>query len=330
MRERHFRGLRQEGSILLLVLFMCMGVAVVVQSLFVVVVCAERAMSDERAGRERMEEKDQGLAELRQRALGEWVAMPWAPVGREPAMVEGALFELPEGNGWVLRAIVRQDPRISRLSTSAWLERGRDGIEVPSAALVAWDVAAAEGRDLPWLEAETGQAAGGGEPREEAAAVGYLHTLPAEPTLGSGCVLNAMSERWRLDPGWRELGVADEGSTVAAGPGVTFMGGGRGQTMRLTEGASVTALDSPALVVVTGGADLDARGRGDFYGVMVVDEGSVRLEGTIVHGAVFVTRTADFGVTGKIVFSRALLRWATDRSLTRVRLVPGTRWEGTE
>jgi hypothetical protein len=49
-----------------------------------------------------------------------------------------------------------------------------------------------------------------------------------------------------------------------------------------------------------------------------------------VHGAVFATDTLDLGETGHIFFSRSVLRWATDRSLVRVRLVPGTRKEGME
>jgi hypothetical protein len=84
------------------------------------------------------------------------------------------------------------------------------------------------------------------------------------------------------------------------------------------------------LVVVTGGADLDARDRGDLYGVIVVDQGSVQLDGTVLHGAVFATGEVALGQTGQILYSPQVLRWATDRSLHRVRLVPGTRWEGTE
>jgi hypothetical protein len=84
------------------------------------------------------------------------------------------------------------------------------------------------------------------------------------------------------------------------------------------------------LVLVTGGATLDARGKGDLYGVLVVDDGDLLLEGTIVHGAVFATGTVIFGDTGGILFTRPILRWATDRSLVRVRLIPGTRRESME
>jgi hypothetical protein len=91
-----------------------------------------------------------------------------------------------------------------------------------------------------------------------------------------------------------------------------------------------TSPDDPGLLVVTGGARLDAGGRGDLYGVMVVDEGDVLLDGTVLHGALFATGEVDFGGSGAVLFSRPILRWATDRSLVRARLVPGTRSETIE
>jgi hypothetical protein len=80
----------------------------------------------------------------------------------------------------------------------------------------------------------------------------------------------------------------------------------------------------PCLVILAGGANLDARNFGEFYGVIVVDDGSVQLDGTVVHGAVFASETVSLGDSGEILFSPAVLRWATDRSLRRTRLVPGT------
>ena len=62
----------------------------------------------------------------------------------------------------------------------------------------------------------------------------------------------------------------------------------------------------------------------------MIDDGSVALDGTTLHGAVFATGSVDLGETGRVVYNRSILRWATDRSLVRTRLVPGSRWEGTE
>jgi hypothetical protein len=54
------------GSALILVLFACLATAVVLQSLCTVLLIAERALVDESVGRERLGEKDEGLAILRQ------------------------------------------------------------------------------------------------------------------------------------------------------------------------------------------------------------------------------------------------------------------------
>jgi hypothetical protein len=80
--------------------------------------------------------------------------------------------------------------------------------------------------------------------------------------------------------------------------------------------------------VLAGGATLDARDQGDLYGVLVVDGGSVLLDGTVVHGAVFASGRVSLGISGQVLFARDMLRWATDRSLSRARLLPGTRREG--
>ncbi len=71
LRERHreSRPGRQAGSALILVLFACLATAVVLQSLCTVLVFAERAVVDESVGRERLAEKDEALAILRQQAL---------------------------------------------------------------------------------------------------------------------------------------------------------------------------------------------------------------------------------------------------------------------
>ena len=140
---------------------------------------------------------------------------------------------------------------------------------------------------------------------------------------------------WTRD-GWKLRPAGDSNGDVGSGgDDVLCLGGGTlagwlGGNVALPSECGATAPDAPVLVVVTGGADLDARDRGDLYGVIVVDDGSVLLEGTVLHGAVFATGEVALGQTGQILFSREILRWATDRSLHRVRLVPGTRWEGLE
>ena len=84
-----------------------------------------------------MAEKDDGLAALRGYALTSWGPAPWTLVRPGPHAVEGRLSALEEECDWALNATVRQQPDVSRLMTSAWVERGRDGIDLPLAALVA-------------------------------------------------------------------------------------------------------------------------------------------------------------------------------------------------
>jgi hypothetical protein len=324
----------EAGSILILVLFVCLAVAVSVQALSTVVLCAQRAVADESSGRARVTERDEALAALRQEALTRWETLPWTVVKTEPKPVEGRVAELTGGEGWVMKATARHAPTASRLMTSGWLEKGRDGIDLPLAALVAGTVAAAPGRESPWLGIDAvAPPEGPGEQTDApvtgvgSSIVGYLRVIPSEPGVGEGCSLVALDPEWRLDPGWRALAAAD---AVAPGPDVTVLTGTSGQTVILSPESGGLAPDSPCLVLATGGMTLDARGRGDVYGVLVVDDGDILLDGTTVHGAVFASETFDVGETGCVLFCRTILRWATDSSLCRVRLVPGTREEGME
>jgi hypothetical protein len=337
----------------MLVLFACLAVAVVLQALCTVIACAERAVVDESVGRQRLGEKDEALAVLRQQALASWESSEMMSVGTGEGDAEGAVdgvvSDLPESRGWLMSALVRQRPTTSRLTTSAWLERGRDGVDLPLAVLVADEVTATAGRKIPWIEIAGGSGYVGdaGDAGSETGPGAAIHVVrsPLEPLLGPGCTVVDLRNPWRLDSGWANLEpkVADpedeasggpagvvEAIAVSLGPQALWISGRFGRSETLPENSNGLAPDAPVLVVVTGGATLDARYRGDIYGVIVVDDGSVLLDGTTLHGAVFTTRTVSLGVTGRLIFSRSILRWATDRSLNRVRLVPGTRWEGME
>jgi hypothetical protein len=356
---------RQAGSALILVLFACLATAVVLQSLCTVLVIAERALVDESVGRERLGEKDQALALLRQQALTSWQPTEWTDINvREggggsagEALGEGVVEELPDSGGWLMSATVRQDPSISRLTAAAWLERGRDGIDLPLAAVVAETVTATVGREIPWVEMEDGGTVGVGDTGAASGAVVHVVRPLLEPLFGEGCTTANLAASWRLDAGWANLdpvvgatelaigagGMSLVGGTaapagaapttaeppaVAPGPGVLWLSGRFGGSEILPADVGGLTLESPMLVVLTGGATLDARDRGDLYGVIVVDDGSVLLDGTTLHGAVFATKTVNLGDSGRLLYSRSILRWATDRSLNRVRLVPGTRSEG--
>jgi hypothetical protein len=326
----------ERGSTLLLVLFACLAVAVVVQTLTAVLVCAERTAVDESSGRQWWAEKEEGLRWLRGQASLSWTSLGWQEMPGGPEDLEGSLEAVASeaGAGWLMEAAVRQ-PAVSRMTVYARAERGRDGIDLPLAALVAGEVVTPGERTEPWLEAGSSQRP----------ARAFVVRTPAGAGLGPDCVLATLDKAWHLDDGWRRLAeqwvewtrvpdasvsggiVSGRAGGVAPGPRVLVMSGGPGQTLSL--GGEADHLDplAPVLVVVVGGAALDLRGRGDLCGVVVVDGGGVLLDGTRVRGAVFVTGVVDVGRTGGVVFGSDVLRWAADRSLSRVRLVPGSRRE---
>jgi hypothetical protein len=324
MRNSVFRR-PQQGSIVLFVLFVCLGVAVLVQSLSVIVVCTNQTIMAEESGRLRMAEKDQGLAAMRDQLLQAWGPMPWTVVSEGPLEVEGTAMVLPESQDWVLAATVRHEPEVSRIAVSAHVERGRDGLDLPLAGLVADEVSASSFRASPWLEVEGGAA----EPDpSRSGATAYVRKLPTAPVLGEGVMVDLLADRWRLDDVWRIFFREGAAGLTVGSPQVCVLAETDVLTVSLPEGWG-TAADAPGLVVVTGGASLDARGRGDLYGVIVVDDGDVLLADTRLHGALFASGTVELGSAGSVAYSRPILRWATDRSLQRVRLVPGTRWERT-
>lgn len=326
----------ETGSTVMLILLMCLAIAIVVQGAVGVLLCAERAVAEEAAGRERMAEKDEILMVLRQQVMERWQPIPWTSIGKG----EGRVAELPEGGAWLMTAEARQGSTVSRLATTAWIERGRDGIDLPVGALVAQTATAAEGRSLAWVDVD---------PEDPIVGLGvgdradcFLRHPPADMVVGAKCSQEVLPDRWRLDPGWlafctktaalhSSVKAAPDASTgsisVAAGPGVIALEGRPGDVEAFPDSGPGVAPDSPLLVVLTGGATLDMRDRGDFYGIIVVDSGSVLLEGTVVHGAVFVSDSVELGAEGQIMFSPSILRWATDRSLNRARLIPGTRSE---
>jgi len=350
--RRESRPDRQAGSALVLVLFACLATAVVLQSLCTVLVVAERAVVDESVGRERLAEKDEVLAILRQRALAKWQPREWTAIGAAgdategvgEILGEGLITELPESDGWVMSAAVRQDPAVSRLTTSAWLERGRDGIDLPLTGLVAEAVTATVGRVLPWVEIDGGGSLGTSDTGAAATAVVHVVIPLVEPLLGAGCAAGALAAPWRLDAGWAGVGsmeaaadgtngaaaTSDEMPAVTPGSGMAWVRGRFGGSEPFPANCAGLAPQTPFLVVLTGGATLDARNRGDIYGIIVVDDGSVLLEGTALHGAIFASGIVNLGDSGRVLYSQSVLRWATDRSLNRVRLVPGTREEGME
>ena len=335
-----------RGSVLLFVLFAALITAVSVQALSTVVLCATNTLLAEREGRSALGQQDQGLNELRSGALTNWQPIPWSPFqGKDSSTsgnMQGALIELPGYNGAAMEAVVRQELEVSTLTASALVEQGRDGLDLPFAAVVGARVKARSGRDQPWLwsnfESWSG-CASESECREVASA--WLLESHVEAPVADNCEILPLAEHWCLDEGWRQVlaspgGSQTTGLAVEASAGANVIGVGRTFLIQGRSGGSISfprEVLQPEegsgyfLIVLTGGANLDARYLGLVRGVIVVDEGSALLDGTTVCGAVIVTESVDVGATGTVVFCSSALRWATDQSLRRVRLVPGSRWE---
>lgn len=314
----------EHASVLILTLFVCLATMVVLQAAGAAILCAHRAVFDEGVGRQRLKEKDAILGLLRERSSELWGPTTWMALGTGEGMME-----LPsEGEEWLLLARARQESSLSIGETAVLVERARDGLDLPKAAIVADRVAVSEGRTAPWLSSEE-EIGIDGSPAADSVDC-FLGNLPQFPLLGPGCVIVEMADSWGLSSGWAaplfETGVSSPG--VGHNEQVFFLAGRVGLVENVATVCRGGDPSAPGLVVMTGGGTLDARNLGDFWGVLVADGGSMMLEGTTVHGAVFASDTLDLGMDGRVLFTRGVLRWATDRSLTRTRLVPGTRWEG--
>jgi hypothetical protein len=329
---------REEGSALLLMLFICLATATVLQAASTALLFAERAAADESVGRQRLQEKDEILSGLAVRAAGRWGELPWSAL----ATGEGALAQIAEDEEWLLTAQARQDEALSIGETSVWAERGRDGLDLPLAAVVAETMTGDAGRVTPWVGSDVRVGPAGESLGSDAGC--FLARTPEGILFGPECMADELEAEWHLSGGWLALSPdcgAGGGMPIAGGEGAIFLSGRAGHTCSPPSGAvgpgpeapaetAGSTPETPALVVMSGGGTLDLRGHGDIYAVVVVDDGSVLLEGTTVHGAVFATDTVDVGAEGQILFAKDVLRWATDRSLSRVRLVPGTRWESMD
>ncbi len=280
-------------------------------SLANMVLIGENAISSERDGRANLAKEDQLLGLLASRALATWAP---AEFELEPGVL-GRLSPDPAGSEWRLQATVfppwRRGGGLPPGQVSAMVERGRDGFDLPLAAVVGTALHADTARPVDTLVVPAG---------DGTTTVALVEPLPQAP---AGTEPRDLSEPWRLAPMTVE---ALEQGAVAAAPSVVVLSGAAGQSVTIPAGVRGDA-QTPLVVVVTGGADLDARDLGDLDAVLVVDEGGAQLDGTRLRGAVICSGTVDLGATGTVTYVPSHLRWATDQSLRRVRLVPGTRQE---
>jgi hypothetical protein len=317
------RALHQRGSALVFGLFACATVMIAIQILAVAVLWSERALADEVAGRQELAAVDSVLGSLRDQTRTQWGPALWEPVESTGIHMSYRLSAPGEGGDWVVWAEVAAGAAAQQRSTTVLVERGRDGVDLPLAAVVARCVRVTFGRETPWLmvEADIEGDLSSAEP-----AVAYVSTLQGPEILGEFSSLERLEGQWGLGEGWR---TALESRTIA-GRDVVVLHGEKGSTYPLQQLGGLGTSDRPVLIAITGGADLDATGLGTLWGVILAEGSSVMLDSTVVHGAVFAGETADLGANGQVVFNAAVLAWARDRSLQRARLVPGSRLEETE
>ncbi len=305
---------RQSGSAVMFALFACLVASVAVEMLVAAVICGQRALLDEGVGRDRLAAVDACLGERRQVASTSWGASPWEALGWAGSEVVGRLAEVEDGASWALRAEARTGDKEGNVIATALVERGRDGLDLPIAGIVADEVLAQVDRTLPWLV---------GDGCEVSAFVRYVN---GSMVVGEGCSVTVPEVRWELGEGWRLL-LAEALPTDSDVVVVETEGGA---SVNVPDKVRTSSCGSPVLVVAVGGGDLDMRDLGEVWGVIVVDGGSACIEGSVVHGAVCVTERVDVGARGQVVFDQQIWGWSHDGSLFRTRLVPGSRREGVE
>jgi hypothetical protein len=304
------RDADESGSVLVLSMVLCLGLMLLIGVLAGVLRTGEAALLAEARGRSAALVREEGLEALADAAAAQWIAsdIPLDGGGRAWSGEDTA-------SPLCLRAAVRAASSSETSGTivvEATVEQGRDGLDLPAAALTAGRL---------FLGGRSSDAAvrsaDGATPRLLVADVAGI-------TPGPSVEIVALDRPWELDDGWRRR--LEESAHPSSGR-VLLLAGNPGQEVRLPSIDPAATEQDPVLVVVTGGADLDATYAGSLAGVLVVDGGSLRLEGTRLEGSAACTGTLDLGETGFITLRRSVLRWATDRSLRVARLTPGTRSE---
>ncbi len=316
---------REDGSVLLTALLVCLGTALIVAALACAFSLAEASRDVEVEGRRLLGKAEEGLA----------CGLVLAESAWEPARLdveEGLVVTLtpvPGASGRLLRAVATMRNSSTTCMVSGIVERGQDGVDLPqraaAAAALDWDT----NRTQPVVSIELDPPAAEENTEGGAPPVNVLVTVAGTSTasahvFGDGVALE-IGRTWRLDAGTAALAVADgEGRSVLAVPE-----GAEIRRFLSHEGNQELGpyAEMPVILVGTGLGPLDATGLGELYGVILAGSGGVDLEGTVLHGAVFTEGALRFGVAGQVVFNEGILDWARYRSITRVRLVPGTREE---
>lgn len=334
----------EAGSALLLAVFMCLACAALCLALTGLIRLAQDVRLSELAGENVQSRAQDGLVRARDACL-----QAWGPItlrDDDGVNVQTSELDPQEPNRLEATAVVPAGGdgvrEYAGLVVRALLERGLDGPTLPFAALVATTCTMSSPREAAPVR-PTGVAGGITSGSDPGRGVVPVFLCAPEPLADVTCaIVQRMSTPWRLDEGTALWLASCRGVSGA----ITILEGRPGTRLQLpTMPSIITGSEpydgggpsggemepSPQLIVALGGADLSLERLGHLRAVVIVDGGSLLLEGTEVQGAAFVGGIVHFGQTGALVFDPAALRWATDGSLPRVRLVPGSRresWEG--
>lgn len=308
-------GSRNAGSVLLATLFVSIGCCLFVLVLNGLVAAALRAALTEKAGDSAQAAAEQVLGELRLAALQDWqpravlagdattaqLTPPSADIAQDMTIPAHLLASATVPSG------IYEGKRVEARVLSGVLERGWDGVDLPEAAVVANNILLDSDRTTPGIPG---------------AVVPVATLYPVPETIGE-VAWRELNSPWWLDEG--TVAWLQEGPGRA--PNVDIQEGRAGVRVQPSIEAGSTSAASPLLFLLSEAGAIDARHLGELWGVLVAPEG-VLLEGTTLHGAVYSAGNVVLGASGCVVYEEAVRRWACDRSLYRVRLIPGTRLEG--
>lgn len=315
----------QRGSILLATLLVCLGCAALVLCLGSLISVSLRVALTERAAQSADADSEALLEELRLAAVARWEPQG---ITRENGAAGNLGYrvdidpEEPTADVFLqatasLPAAVYDGKAVNARRLSTLVERAWEGLELPPVALVAGSVVLTADRTTP------GILPGSGAPGKAVPVA--TEFVPAE-CLGE-LAWTHLTGRWSLDEGTV--------SWLREGPGrassVTVQESRTGVPTRPDLALGGGSAEDPLLLALIGGGVIDARNLGDVWGVLVGPE-DILLDGTVLHGATFCSGNLVLGAEGCLVFEESVRLWATDHSLYRVRLTPGTRaqeWLGT-
>lgn len=318
-------GRRENGSVLLTALLVCLGTALIVAALACALSLAEATRDVEVEGRRLLAKAEEGLAQGLVLAESAWGP---ASIDVEEGLVV-TLSPVTGASGRLLQAVATARNSRTGCTVSGIVERGTDGVDLPqraaAAAALDWDT----DRTQPVVSFELHPPAEEENTEGGALSLNVLVTVAgtsnaSAAVFGDGVALE-IGRTWRLEAGAAALAAGSEGSrsVLAVPEGVEIR---RFLAREGPEGPGSSA-ELPVVLVGTGSVSLDATGFGELYGVILAGLGGVDLEGTVLHGAVFTEGALRFGSTGRVAFNEGILDWARYRSITRTRLVPGTRQE---